>query len=99
MIIMNAWLEPNGKVHPVKDFGHESYAYDTWGEWGDVMETRGFLHISRKLLVFVSGKTSEATQAQIDALWDIYMGLSGVADEWASSARADLRALLHITEA
>jgi hypothetical protein len=75
----NAWLAPNGKSYHVDDYGHDVASTVILNDeyaCGDMLEDKGWLHISSNLGCYVANITTcDMTQAQRDTLFDWMMSL------------------------
>lgn len=68
----DAWIAPDGKIHPVDDYGHCAKARELGDETGGVMlEMGGYIHCSLGRIMFYG----RINRAQINALFDFV-------DEW-----------------
>ena len=62
--LQNAWIEPDGTVHPVKDWGHEEWAFDNDKDYYQLKVT-GWIKLSEDDWI-----SEEVTQAQLDVIYD-----------------------------
>jgi hypothetical protein len=75
--VENAWIEPNGRLHQVREWGHDSFA-QAMGTTGDILIKKGWLRLSEN-----GFDTNTVTQCQLDTIADWYMAC-GVYDDFAS---------------
>lgn len=68
-ICASAWIDPIGKFYPVPDCGHYQWAEENFGERAEVLERKGWLHLSFGNLIY----EGRIRQAQLDTLFDIML--------------------------
>jgi hypothetical protein len=106
--VRQAWLSPRGVMHHVNEWQHEDTANVLGYESGDAMCDAGWLHISRDDTMYVRhGMTTlpnigrVITQAQRDALWDMFMDAHSRREYligWQTSAYNILRIIVADTK-
>lgn len=71
--MLDCWIAPDGKIHPVPECGHSQFARNLLGEdiWGAVqmLEDRGWIHVSGGHIWH--NKDRRISNSQVDALFDL----------------------------
>jgi hypothetical protein len=86
---LSAWIDPDGKVYHVPECAHYRVATRTFGVEPDVLERRGWMHLTYGA-IFLDAR--EATQGQLDAIFVIHMVVAPRAKEphakkWAATVQ------------
>lgn len=74
--LCNAWVEPDGTVHPVGWYGHSEFAAQR-REFDYELEDRGWVRLSESEWMF----QRFVTQPQFDVIFDWYL-TNGHEDDW-----------------
>ena len=76
----SAWIDPTGKFFPVRDCGHEEFAYHEFETSASALETRGWLHVSFGDIH--RSRSWSVTNSQLDTLYDTLMVYRDAAYEY-----------------